>query len=251
LKRPEHCSGLFLSLTCFLHPLDKKHARVIQKTYKETVMATILGVPASPFVRKAMLAHLVKQVPFEIKMVPPGSDDETFRQASPLGKIPGYQTDKGTLFSDSSVIIAYLEKVHTDTPLYPSDPEQYAQAIWLEEYADTKMSEATNALYFQRVVGPAFFEHTTDQERVTQVINELIPPVLDFLEGKLTSGNYFIGDSLSVADVAIASNLMSLTRAQYTIDDNKWPKVCAFYNHFLSLDAAKQQLATEDKIFSR
>ncbi|QOL25846.1 glutathione S-transferase family protein [Thalassotalea sp. LPB0316] len=213
-------------------------------------MATILGVPASPFVRKAMLAHLIKGIPFEIKMVPPGSDDETFRQASPLGKIPAYQSDQGTLFSDSSVIIAYLEKSQPSTPLYPNDAENFAKALWLEEYADTKMAEATNALYFQRVVGPAFFEHTTDEARVTEILNQLIPPVLNFLEDKL-SAQYFVGDELSVADIAVGSNLMSLTRANYEIDQTQWPKLAEFYRQFLALDAVKQQLATEDKIFNR
>ena len=214
-------------------------------------MATILGVPASPYVRKAMLAHLIKQVPFEIKMVPPGSDDPTFREASPLGKIPAYQTDQGTLISDSSVIIAYLERIHPENALYPENSEKYGQALWLEEYADTKMAEATNALYFKRVEGPAFFDHTTDEERVEQVINELIPPVLDFLESKLISEHYFIGNAMSVADVAIGSNLMSLARAGYEIDGQKWPKVSSFFTNFMALEAAQKQQATEDQIFNR
>jgi len=56
------------------------------------------------------------------------------------------------------LIIAYLEKVHQENPLYPDDAEMLAKALWFEEFADTQLATAYNAIYFQRLVGPKFLD---------------------------------------------------------------------------------------------
>lgn len=213
-------------------------------------MATILGVPPSPYVRKAILAHKFKQIEVDIKPVMPSSDDTEFRHASPLGKVPGYITDDGFGFADSSVIIAYLEKCHPENSLYPNDPNQYAKALWFEEYADTSLVEVTAALYYQRVIGPLFFEHQTDIERCNDLIDNLIPEQLNFLESQLT-GDYFAGDSFSVADLSIGSNLISLLHADFQINAETWPKLAGFYARFLENSNVSEQIELEQGIFKK
>jgi glutathione S-transferase len=197
-----------------------------------------------------MLAHVFKNVEFELKTAFPGSEDTEFRAASPLGKIPGYKTDSGVTFPDSSVIIAYLERTSTSIRLYPENAEQYAQALWIEEYADTKMIEATAALYYQRIIGPKFFQHVTDEARVNEILDTLIPPVLDYIESLLTEKQWLIADSFSVADLAVGTNLVSLMHAGYVIDEKKWPKVSEFNTRFLALDAVKEQIALESTLLN-
>ncbi|MBO9492470.1 glutathione S-transferase family protein [Endozoicomonas sp. G2_1] len=208
-------------------------------------MSILYGAPPSPFVRKVMLAHAFKSLPYQLKIVPPGSDDEGFKAASPLGKIPAYQTDKGTGFADSSVIIAYIEKTSTDVALYPSDAEDYAMALWYEEYSDTKMMEAFGALYFERVVGPKFFNHTTDDERVELAISKLIPTVLDYLESQITADEWLVADQFSSADVAVGAQLVGLIHADYQIDAQKWPKLSAYNERFISHELVQAQVQTE------
>ncbi len=192
-----------------------------------------------------MLAHAYKDIDFQLNMVTPGSEDKEFRQASPLGKVPGYKSAQGSYFWDSSVIIAYLEKTDEDNPLYPDDPESFAKALSLEEYADTKLAEACNALYYQLVVGPKFFDHTTDNERVEQIKSELLPNVFDYLESVLEEESWFIDNEFSVADISIGSFLVGLQHAQYTIDPTTYPKLHDFYKNFASLDFVDAQLEQE------
>jgi glutathione S-transferase len=212
-------------------------------------MAIIFGVPASPFVRKAILAHAYKGIPFELKPVMPGSDDAEFRASSPFGKVPGYCSDDGCKFADSSVIVAYLERTQTDKQLYPQDNSHYATALYLEEFADTKFMEATAALYFQRILGPKFFGKPTEASRVEQILNELLPPVLDYAESKLSS-TWYCGDTFSIADLAIGVNLINLYHGDFSIDASRWPKLAAFNTRFLGLDFVKKQLATEQQMFA-
>jgi glutathione S-transferase len=98
-------------------------------------MPKLLGAFGSPFVRKAYVALTEKGISFEHEQVIPFGVSPEYRKISPLGKIPAYQDGDKTL-ADSSVIIAYLEKIHPLPALYPSDPYDYARALWFEEFGD-------------------------------------------------------------------------------------------------------------------
>ncbi len=196
-----------------------------------------------------MLAHAHKNIPFEIKNTIPGSEDEEFRQASPTGKVPGYKTDAGTTFADSSVIIAYLERTASENSLYPENNEDYAQALWFEEWADTELMQATGALYFQRVVGPIFFKHETDLARVDEILTTLIPKVFTLLESRLTEQAWLVGDDFSIADLAVGSCLISLLHAEYSIEQSNWPKIFSYNERLLALPIVQAQLSAEKSFF--
>lgn len=214
-------------------------------------MSILYGVSPSPFVRKAMLAHAHKNIPYEMKITLPGSDDEEFRQASPTGKIPGYKIDDGTAFSDSSVIVAYLERIDNTNTLYPENASDYAQALWLEEWGDSELMSATGALYFQRVVGPLLFKQATDLKRVDEILTDLIPKELNLLESRLSDQNWLVGDSLSIADITVGSCLISLLHADYKIDQSQWPKIYSYNERFLALPIVQTQIANEQAMMSQ
>lgn len=214
-------------------------------------MAIIYGVAPSPYVRKVMLAHAIKGINFEVIPMRPGSDDADFRAASPLGKIPGYRVNKDVAFSDSSVIIAYLERTNDNNSLYPSNAENYARALWIEEFSDTKLSEVVSALYFQRIIGPTFFEHTTDEERVQDVVTNLIPEQLNYLEKELANNEFFVNHSFSVADLAVGSHMLSLHHASFSIDADRWPALAKFADSFMNRSEVAQQLAQENAMLGK
>lgn len=213
-------------------------------------MATIYGVAVSPYVRKTMLVHAFKGIAYVMNTTMPGSDDAEFREISPLGKIPGYRNYDGVGFSDSSVITAYLERVRPEIPLYPADNNDFARALWLEEYADTKMMEVSAALYFQQVIGPKFFDHSPDQERIDQLQKNLIPAELDYVESQAGPG-WFVGDAMTIADIAIGTNLVNLHHAGFELDPQRWPKVAAFAQRFLATPQVQMQLIVEQKDFEQ
>ncbi len=214
-------------------------------------MSILYGVSPSPYVRKAMLAHAYKNIPYEMKITLPSSNDEEFRQASPMGKVPGYKTDDGVAFADSSVIIAYLERISSKYNLYPENASNYAQALWFEEWSDSELMPATGALYFQRVLGPIFFQKATDPERVEEILTTLIPKVLDLLEARLTDKKWLIGDDFSIADIAVGSCLISLKHADYQIEQARWPKLYSYNERFLVLPIAQEQMANEQTVIDK
>ncbi len=184
------------------------------------------GTP-SPFMRKVRVALLEKGLAFENKNLSPFPKTPELLAMHPLGKIPVLEHD-GTIIPDSSVICAYLERIHPEPRLYPEDPKDFARALFLEEYADTRLAESIGPVLFERFIKPNFFKQETDTERVREALENQIPPAFDWLEKQLGDGETLVGPRLSIADVAVGAQLQSLVFAQEVIDDSRWPKLARY-----------------------
>jgi glutathione S-transferase len=201
-------------------------------------MPTLYGAPISPFVRKTMVALAEKGVTYEhdpvVPAIAPAEFKRISKEISPLGKIPAYRDGDLTL-ADSSVIIAYLERVHPSPALYPSDARDYARALWFEEYGDGGLSPIVGPkIFFQKIAGPAFFKTPTDEAVVNKAINEELPPLFDYLEGQLGTGDWLVGRSFSVADIGIATQFAQARLAGVSPDAKRWPKLAAYVERALA-----------------
>ncbi len=107
----------------------------------DTLHGTLYGVSLSPFVRKVRAAFALKSIDYELVAVMPGAMDPEFRAISPLSKIPVWQEGEFIL-PDSSAICAYIERKVPTPPLYPAESRAYGQALFWEEYADTRLVES-------------------------------------------------------------------------------------------------------------
>jgi len=197
-------------------------------------MKTVLGVSASPFVRKVRVVLAEKNLEYNLEPVFPGPQaPPDFRKVSPLNKVPAFRDGDRTL-ADSSVISAYLERIAPEPPLYPRDPYDYARALWFEEYGDGGLVPVVGAkIFFQRIVGPRFFNQPTDEAVVKQAIETEMPPLFDYLEGELR-GDFLVGQSFTIGDIGIASPLVNLSYAGITPDATRWPKLAAHFTRITS-----------------
>jgi len=190
-------------------------------------MPTVYGVNASPFVRKVRVVLAEKGIPYDVEPVIPVNVSPEYKKISPLGKIPAFRDGDRTL-ADSSIICAYLERAHPEPSLYPKDPYEYARALWFEEYGDSGLVSVIGAkIFFQKVVGPLFFGHTTDEAVVDKAVNEELPPMLDYLEGELRDGLMFAGARFSIGDIGIGTQFVNLRHAGFGVDAKRWPKLAA------------------------
>ncbi len=197
-------------------------------------MPTVYGVNASPFVRKVRVVLEEKGISYEIEPIVPINVPESFKKLSPLGKIPAYR-DGEVVLCDSSVICAYLEKIHPEPALYPADPYEYARALWFEEYADTALVENLVAKVFrEKVVAPKLMNRPTDEGVVREALANAIPPLFDYLESQLEGADRIVGNWFSIADIAIASQFVNFFHAGCRVDAKKWPKLAAYVDKILS-----------------
>jgi glutathione S-transferase len=111
---------------------------------------TLLGSPASPFVRKvrALIAEAgITDVPFAQVATSPLHGEDQITAANPLGKIPALTRDTGPAIYDSRVITRFLDAQY-DTGLYPA--ARLWEVLTLEATADGIMEAAVGMIYEQR-----------------------------------------------------------------------------------------------------
>jgi glutathione S-transferase len=150
--------------------------------------------------------------------------------------LPVLQID-GRTIGDSTAIIAALESIHPEPPLYPIDAEERARAIELEDWFDENLGPHARLLSFYELIqepdvfaevaaesvpGPlgkvkpvvgayarAFtsIRFGANSDEAAQRAREAIAAAFDKLEAELErgGGEFLVGDGLSVADITAAS----------------------------------------------
>jgi glutathione S-transferase len=185
----------------------------------------VYGSSLSPFVRKTLAFGAEKGLALENKVSRLNDPDPDFLACSPFRKIPGFK-DGDFQISDSSAIITYLEALHPEPNLIPTDPRNRARAVWFEEYADTIMVGAAGPLFFNRIVGPRFMGVDGDEAVATKAEKETLPPILDYLECTIPESGFLLEDRLTLADIAVASPFANLGHLNFDLD--RWPKAKAY-----------------------
>jgi glutathione S-transferase len=190
-------------------------------------MPIVHGVNGSPFVRKVRAALAEKGVHYEQNPVMPFGVSDEYRRKSPLGKIPCYE-DGDFVLPDSSCIIAYLERVHPKPALYPRDAKEFGRALWYEEYGDTKLMDSVGPVFFERYVKKNVLQQEPDESRVRQLLEEVVPPVFDYLEREVGDRDVLVGTHFSIADIAIASPFVNFAHAGERVDPSRWPNLASY-----------------------
>lgn len=185
---------------------------------------TLIGSPASPYVRKIMAVADAKGLTYRIDPIVGFMGSEDFGEISPLRRIPVWIDDQVTL-ADSSVIAQYLEDRYPSPALFPADIAARAKARWIEEYCDTRFGQVSVfKLFFQRVVAPFVMGKPTDEAVVAQAMTEDMPDICGYLEGQLPAEGFFFGD-LSIADLTAAAFFFNARVAGFELDAARWPKL--------------------------
>lgn len=181
-------------------------------------MIIVHGINLSTFTRKVRLALAEKGLAYRLEVAPMGS--AKVRALNPLGRIPVLQ-DGDVVVPDSSVIVAYLERAYPAAPLYPAAAADLARALWLEEYADTALREATVPFFAERVVKPLFQRRPADDEALARA-GALRDAAFDYLEAELAAGGTG-GAAPTVADIAIGAQLVTYGQGGGVVDPGRWP----------------------------
>ncbi|WP_312597306.1 glutathione S-transferase family protein [Stutzerimonas nitrititolerans] len=209
---------------------------------------TVFGAPLSPFVRKVRLCLLEKGMEYQLEMVMPFTPPDWYLQLNPLGRIPAFK-DADVSLADSSVICQYLDEAYPDRlPLYGDNAPQRGQVRWLEKYADYELAPLTTfGIFRNRILKPSA-GHPCNEESVQAALNEKLPPHLDYLERQLGPQDYFVGDRLTMADIAIASQLLNMEHGGERMDPARWPALAAHYERMKTRESFASILPGEQRM---
>lgn len=212
---------------------------------------TVYGAPLSPFVRKLRLCLIEKSLDYQLEIITPFGQPDWYRELNPLGRIPALRDDELTL-ADSSVICQYLEEKYPDSvPLFGHGAEQRARVRWLEKYADYELAPlCTFAVFRNRLLKPMLGQ-SCDEDAVQTALTAKLPKHFDYLEQTLGNADYFVGDSLSQADLAIASQLINMEHGGEVLDCARWPALAAHYARIKARDSVQSVLPGEHKVIAK
>lgn len=169
----------------------------------------LLGTNTSPYVRKARLVLLEKKIPHTYIIDPPSEPNSQVARVNPLGRIPALILDSETCVFDSSVIAEYADTLN-DTPiLIPRGPglERMCVKRW-EALADGIMDSAV-------VVRIETMRPADKQDpNIITLHNASVTRALAFAAEQLGNNQWFEGNAITLADLAMTSALVYLDLRQ-------------------------------------
>lgn len=209
------------------------------------------GIPGSPFTRKIQvvldekgLEH--KDLFTNIFPVPP-----EFEAINPMKRVPVLDIVDGDLvqhLADSTAIGLYLERVHPEPPLYPSDPYAFGRALMFEELADTELAAAIGLGVFRPLVLSGMRGKPVDLDRVRQALDERLPPLFTALEAELDGRDHFASMGFSIVDIAVATQIQNLRFAGQDVDRARWPHLRTLADQVLARPSFARRIASEAKL---
>jgi len=173
-------------------------------------MIRLHGFAISNYYNKAKMALLEKGIPFEEVHAATGNASEEMLACSPLGKVPYITTERGPL-CESQAILEYLEAVHPNPPLLPSDPWAAAKVRELCTFVDLHLELVARELYTQ-----AFFGGTVSEAQQARVRKLLTRNIAGFKRLARFSP-YLAGDRFTMADCSGYVNLPLVSMASKAI----------------------------------
>jgi glutathione S-transferase len=211
----------------------------------------LYGSTLSPFVRKVMAFAGEKGIELELKPTGFPNPEPDFCAASPFKKMPALQ-DGDYCLPDSSAIIHYLEAKHPEPALIPSEPRARGRTIWFDEFADTILFGCGQKIFFNRIVAPYFLKRPGDLALAETAERDELPPILDYLEKVVPDeGDYLVGESLTLADIAVAGPFANLGHLGIEADASRHPRTAAYVERILSRPSFSQWVERESALLAK
>lgn len=185
----------------------------------------LLGTNTSPYVRKARLVLLEKNIPHTYLIDAPREPGSQVARANPLGRIPALILDDESCVYDSPVIAEYADTLN-DTPILIPRTDMLARMRvkrW-EALADGVMDSAV-MVRIERLRDA----DKQDAETIARH-NQAITRALAHAATQLDQNEWCEGSSITLADLAMTSMLIYLNLRQ---PERNWtelhPNVAAWF----------------------
>ena len=148
-------------------------------------MLILRSSPASPFVRKVLIAASVLGLDHDIKLeiAETASPSDSVRQQNPIGKIPTLVLEDGSALFDSRVILEYLDHRAGGGRIIPNDASARFAALRLQALGDGILDASILLIYEGRWRAadrhePKWIEHQAGKVARGLAALEAAPPAL-------------------------------------------------------------------------
>lgn len=174
----------------------------------------------SPFARKVRLVLELKKLPHEVVDGLALENRERLAAVNPRVEVPALE-DRGVVVIGSSDIVAYLERVYPDAPVYPAAHADFVHARAWERCADTVIDPILiDVSYWMWAERP-----DTMPAGMLDAARKDMATVYDALERDLGDRSFLGGDRPCIADVALFPHIASTRMLGLAYDAARVPRV--------------------------
>ncbi|HLP97799.1 MAG TPA: glutathione S-transferase N-terminal domain-containing protein [Sideroxyarcus sp.] len=199
----------------------------------------LIGSNTSPYVRKARLVLLEKNIPHTYAVDPPSDPNSEAYRVNPLGRIPALILDNGECVFDSPVIAEYADTLNDTPVLIPRQDALARMRVkrW-EALADGIMDSAI-------VVRNEQLRPQAMQLAATlELHHSAIGRTLAHVSTQLGQREWCEGGGITLADLALVSALAYLDLRQRELDwRSAHPNLAAFFKRMSARPGVQLSLA--------
>ena len=165
------------------------------------------SIPGSPYGRAVLATLIEKDAPFGFIPVAPGqTKTEPHISRHPFGRVPSIEHDGFPLY-ETQAIMRYIDRVLPEPVLTPTEPRAAARMDQVLNIADWYLFQGVNnVIAFQRIIGPQLLGLETDVAAIEAAMPQGVK-VFAELSRLLGDQAYFVGDKLTLADLAVAPHV--------------------------------------------
>ena len=154
--------------------------------------------PLSPYCAFIRIIAEVKDLPLKLIDAPAGPPlPESFREISPMRRIPVLVTGSGETLFEASVIAEYLEERFPEKPMMPADPKDRAQIRIIMRLLDLDVLPSIIPVL---LAGPASLQSAEKTAKISTHVRHALQTV----EARISSGPYALGEEVTLADAWLA-----------------------------------------------
>src|SRR5882757_3970380 len=170
----------------------------------------VYGVPGSPYLRSALLGLHEKGTPYRLAALGQGvggARSEEHLQRHPFGRIPVLEHGDFRLY-ETQAILRYLDAILPGPALQPQDPRAAARMNQITGIVDWYVFPYISVgITAERFMSQLFWNRAPDETNIAQAVPRASICVRE-LERLLGSSEFLTGDSLSIADLMVAPQLL-------------------------------------------
>ena len=171
-------------------------------------MRTLYHHPLCPFSRKVRIVLAEKKLEFELVFESPWEARPEFLALNPAGEVPVFVQDGAEPLADATAIAEYLDELHREPPLLPSDPLDRAEVRRLVGWFDAKFNrEVTIPLVGEKVTKRISQPRAEPDSKLIRQGFSAIHRHLDTIAWLTERRTWLAGAQYSLADITAAAHL--------------------------------------------
>lgn len=191
---------------------------------------------ACSFGSQALLEWL--NIPYQVGLVPTTEirQSKAFLKINPLGKVAALK-DGEFLVSESLAILYYLANKHNKFAISEFDLEQKTKIFQWLEYGSTSLHASFSPCFHPERFVSAEIADKYKPDAIKRLITNL-----DYIEDHLSKNDYFVANTLSIADLQLFGLLRWIERV---FTENKYSNIIKFRQRIMQLDFVQNALLIE------